>query len=403
VTPSGWHAADPPQRPVLFVNPKSGGGKAEHAGVAEHARERGIDVVEVRPDSNLQMLVDEAVTRGADALGMAGGDGSLAVVAAAARAHRLPFVCVPAGTRNHFALDLGVDREDVVGALDAFVDGGERVVDLADVNGRVFVNNVSLGIYAEAVQQPGYRNAKLRTLLDTIPDAVSSNAPEAPLSFTGPDGERCESHATVLVSNNSYRLGRLIGTGTRPHLDRGMLGVIVLGEGAAVLVLEGYRRAKRRGVPIYAEITGYGASSDAYHLTQPAPHHEGAARSMRMARIVVDLLTAKQRLFVREYLLDLNATQAAIRAGYSRRTASEIGYENLRKPQIARLIRTLRKTGASHAAMTGSGSAVFGLFARRTAAASAARALRRTASPRPLVTLVTRTLNRMRYRALARV
>jgi hypothetical protein len=64
MTPSGWHAADPPQRPVLFVNPKSGGGKAARAGVAEHARERGIDVVEVSPDSNLQMLVDEAVTRG---------------------------------------------------------------------------------------------------------------------------------------------------------------------------------------------------------------------------------------------------------------------------------------------------------------------------------------------------
>ena len=94
----------------------------------------------------------DAVDRGADALAMAGGDGSQAIVAAIAAELGLPYACVPAGTRNHFALDLGVDRDDVVGALDAFVDGGERVVDLAEVNGRVFVNNVSLGLYAEAVQ-----------------------------------------------------------------------------------------------------------------------------------------------------------------------------------------------------------------------------------------------------------
>ena len=82
----------------------------------------------------------------------------------------LPFACIPAGTRNHFALDLGVDRNDVVGALDAFVNGGERRVDLAEVNGRVFVNNVSLGLYADAVQREGYRDAKLHTVLDTVPE-----------------------------------------------------------------------------------------------------------------------------------------------------------------------------------------------------------------------------------------
>ncbi|TCM37008.1 diacylglycerol kinase-like protein [Kribbella sp. VKM Ac-2568] len=105
---------------------------------------------------------------GADALWVAGGDGSLAVVAAAAAAtHGLPFVCVPAGTRNHFALDLGVDPHDVLGALEAFTGGIERLIDVADVNGRLFLNNVSLGIYGEAVRSPGYRDAKMRTLLET--------------------------------------------------------------------------------------------------------------------------------------------------------------------------------------------------------------------------------------------
>ena len=106
----GWRAVDPPRRPVLFVNPRSGGGRAAQAELVERARERGIDALVLGPHQDLAALVDEAVADGADALGVAGGDGSLAVVAAAARAHGLPFVCVPAGTRNHFALDLGVDR-----------------------------------------------------------------------------------------------------------------------------------------------------------------------------------------------------------------------------------------------------------------------------------------------------
>jgi Diacylglycerol kinase catalytic domain len=158
----GWQPADPVQRPVLFVNPNSGGGRAARAGVAERARERGIEVRILRLDRSLATLVDEAVARGADALGTAGGR-SMAVVVGAARANGLPFVCIPAGTRNHFAIDLGVDPHDLVGALDAFTDGVERRIDLAEVNGRLFLNNVSLGIYGDAVRREGYRNAKART------------------------------------------------------------------------------------------------------------------------------------------------------------------------------------------------------------------------------------------------
>ncbi len=151
--------AERPRRPVVVVNPRSGDGRATAAGLAEAARDRGIDVVVLRPGEDLAALVRGAVERGADALGMAGGDGSQAVVAAVAAEAGLPYACIPAGTRNHFAVDLGVDRDDVVGALDALVDGGERVVDLAEVNGRDFVNNVSLGVYAEAVQSSCYRTA----------------------------------------------------------------------------------------------------------------------------------------------------------------------------------------------------------------------------------------------------
>ena len=219
----------PPQRPVLFYNPKSGGGTAQRFRLADEARTRGIEPIELRPGEDLERLVRTAVADGADGLAMAGGDGSQAVVAAIAAQHDLPYACIPAGTRNHFALDLGVDRDDVVGALDAFVDGGERRVDLAEVNGRVFVNNVSLGLYAEAVQRPGYREAKLRTLVGTLPEALGPGGPGLDLRWTDPGGREQRAGAAILVSNNCYRLGRAIGSGTRPRLDERVLGIAVAG------------------------------------------------------------------------------------------------------------------------------------------------------------------------------
>ncbi len=217
-----------PRRAVLFFNPKSGGGKAEKFNVAEEARNRGIEPIELQRGDDLEALVRAAVADGADGLAMAGGDGSQAIVAAVAAEAGLPYACIPAGTRNHFALDLGVDREDVVGALDAFVDGGRRRVDLAEVNGRVFVNNVSLGVYAEAVQRPGYRESKIRTLLDTVPEVLGPDGGSGDLRWTGPDGREHSANATILVSNNRYRLGRAIGSGTRPRIDDGVLGIAAL-------------------------------------------------------------------------------------------------------------------------------------------------------------------------------
>ena len=183
----------------------------------------------LEPGNDLETLVREAVADGADALGMAGGDGSLAVVAAAASAHGMPFVCVPAGTRNHFARDLGVARHDLVGALDAFTDGLERSIDLGDVNGRPFLNNVSLGIYGDAVQQAGYRDAKVRTLLQTAEEVVGPSAPPPPTLHVVDDLGRDHPHpAVVLVSNNPYALDLPPLVGTRPALDGGRLGIVVL-------------------------------------------------------------------------------------------------------------------------------------------------------------------------------
>lgn len=224
----GWAPADPLRRPVLFVNPRSGGGKAVRAALADRARERGIEVVVLGPDANLEALAAGAVAGGADALGVGGGDGSLAVVAEAAQAHGLAFVCIPAGTRNHFALDLGVDRHDLVGALDAFTDGVERHIDVAQVDGRVFLNNVSLGIYGDAVQRSEYRDAKVRTLLETAQVVLGPSRAVSGLHLVDDTGREHRGPAVVLVSNNPYAVDRPLVTGTRPTLTGGRLGILVL-------------------------------------------------------------------------------------------------------------------------------------------------------------------------------
>jgi diacylglycerol kinase family enzyme len=228
--PFGWRRVDAPRRPVLLVNPRSGGGVASRAGVAERARALGVETVVLDLDNgpSLAVVASAAVAEGADALGMAGGDGSLAVVAGAAAAHGLPFVCIPAGTRNHFALDVGIDRRDVLGALGAFTDGVERRIDLAEVNGRLFLNNMSLGIYGDAVQRQAYRDAKMRTLVETAQQVLGPSGKAPVLRFTDDAGrEHC--HAGILlVSNNPYALDRALARGTRPALDTGELGIVVI-------------------------------------------------------------------------------------------------------------------------------------------------------------------------------
>lgn len=220
--------AAPPSHAVVIWNPRSGGGKALKADLSGAARARGITPIELTPGSDIATLVLDAIANGADAVAAAGGDGTQALVASIVAAHDLPFACIPAGTRNHFALDLGVDRDDVTGALDAFVSGGERTVDIADVNGRTFVNNVSLGLYAEAVQSAGYRDAKLRTILETAPNALGGGTGSgSDLRWSGPDGATNDTAAVILVSNNVYRLGRVLASGTRPRLDAGVLGIAV--------------------------------------------------------------------------------------------------------------------------------------------------------------------------------
>jgi diacylglycerol kinase family enzyme len=211
---------------VLIMNLKSGGGKAKRFDLAAEARRRGIEPVVLRPGDDLLELAENAIAGGAQVIGMAGGDGSQALVATVAARHDVPLVCIPAGTRNHFALDLGLDRDDVLGALDGFGDAVERRIDLAQVNDRVFVNNASLGVYAKVVQSEAYRDAKLETWTRMLPDLLGPDAEPIDLEFTAPDGTSCADAPLVLVSNNPYQLTNLAGAGTRERIDTGTLGVV---------------------------------------------------------------------------------------------------------------------------------------------------------------------------------
>jgi diacylglycerol kinase family enzyme len=217
----------PARRGVLIMNLKSGGGKAERFSLVDECRKRGIEPVVLQPGDDLAALARDAIARGADVVGMAGGDGSQASVAEVAADHDVPFVVVPAGTRNHLALDLGIDRDDVVGALDAFAGAVEQPMDLAMVNGRVFVNNVSLGLYAAVVRSPEYRDAKVDTTLAALPTVLGPGTRPFDLRFDGPDRVHHDGAHMVLVSNGPY--GHSVRTmASRASVRDGVLGVTAL-------------------------------------------------------------------------------------------------------------------------------------------------------------------------------
>lgn len=241
-----------PRQPVLICNPWSGGGKVSKFGLVEQAENLGVEVIMLDHGLDLEQLARDAVARGSDCLAMAGGDGSQALVASIAIEHDVPFVCVAAGTRNHFALDLGLDREDPRSGLDAFRDGIERRIDYATVGDRLFVNNVSLGIYATIVQQPGYRDSKSEVTKALLPEMLGKTHEPFDLQLTEPDGTEVDGSFLVQVSNNPYVLGATLDASQRRRLDTGTLGVVAItastgAEAAEVATLSalGQRRRSR--------------------------------------------------------------------------------------------------------------------------------------------------------------
>ncbi|MFF4145990.1 diacylglycerol/lipid kinase family protein [Streptomyces sp. NPDC001698] len=218
----------PLHHPVLIMNPKSGDGKVGRFGLVEKTEALGCRVILLNTSAqqDLAAIARRAVADGADLLGVAGGDGTQALVAAVAAQHGLPFLVIPAGTRNHFALDLGLDRADPSRALEALTDGVDLRIDLGDVSGRVFVNTASLGAYAEIVQRPEYRDAKAATALAELPDLLTGYT-GARLTVQA-EGTRLDDPQALLVSNNPYATGQVLEAGRRSRLDGGVLGLLAV-------------------------------------------------------------------------------------------------------------------------------------------------------------------------------
>jgi diacylglycerol kinase family enzyme len=228
------------------MNPKSGGGKVEKFDLRRKAEVLGAEVflIDGPEPVDVAQVAREAVARGADLLGVAGGDGTQALVAGVAADHGIPFVVISAGTRNHFALDLGLDRTDPSACLGALSDGVELRVDLGMINGQVFVNNASFGAYAEIVETPAYRGDKLNTTLNLLPDLLQGH--RGARFSAQVDGTEIRAPQALLVANNPYGTGDIAGLSRRARLDRGLLGVTgvnVRNAGQAVDLLRGRRAA----------------------------------------------------------------------------------------------------------------------------------------------------------------
>ena len=246
----------PPHHPFLIMNPRSGGGKVGRFDLVGKARVLGAEVFLLGgPDPvDVAGVARTAVRRGADLLGVAGGDGTQAIVAAVAAECGIPFMVISAGTRNHFAMDLGLDRDDPATCLDALTDGVELRVDLGLIGERTFVNNASFGAYAFVVQSPAYRADKTATTLDLLPDVLTGHRGSrlrlgiGPLVVSGPQA--------VLISNNPYAAGDIAGLGRRARLDSGVLGVLavrVAGATDTVRLLRG-RRSKMLTIVTATEV-----------------------------------------------------------------------------------------------------------------------------------------------------
>ncbi|CAL9359996.1 diacylglycerol/lipid kinase family protein [Streptomyces sp. enrichment culture] len=269
----------PPRQPVLIMNPRSGGGKVDRFGLREKAERLGARVILLDPDRPVDVteLARRAVADGADLLGAAGGDGTQALVAAVAAEHGLPFLVISAGTRNHFALDLGLDRDDPASCLDALTDGVEIRVDLGFAGDRPFVNNASFGAYAAIVQSPAYREDKIGTSLELLPDLLTGQ--QGPRLVARAGDTTITAPQAVLISNNPYRTDDPFGLGRRDRIDTGVLGVLgVKVEGAvdaAALLLgpepSGLTILTAREAVVEADRDEVEAGVDGEALVLPAP------------------------------------------------------------------------------------------------------------------------------------
>jgi len=202
---------------LLLINPRAGRARPDAEELKAEAERRGIEARAVKEGEDVAELARSAET---EVLGAAGGDGSVASVAAVAVERGLPFVCVPFGTRNHFARDLGLDRDDPFAALDAF-GGEEHRVDVGRVGERRFLNNVSLGAYAALVHRRERHRRRGQMLAGAR--ALWLSLRERRRVWARLDGRPVDARV-LLIASNRYELS-LFSIGERERLDEGRLHV----------------------------------------------------------------------------------------------------------------------------------------------------------------------------------
>jgi diacylglycerol kinase family enzyme len=269
-----------PKRAFLIMNPRSGGGKVTKFGLKEKAEALGAEVALLEGPGvvDVAALARQAVADGADLLGVAGGDGTQALVAGIAAEHDLPFLVISAGTRNHFAMDLGLDRDDPATCLDALTeDGVEERIDLGIIGDRTFVNNASFGAYAEIVESPAYRDDKRGTTLQMLPEILNGHR-GAKLHATAGDTTIIGPQA-LLVSNNPYEGGDIAGLSRRARLDAGTLGVVAVTVNSALQAATLLRGARGQGlttltadeVVVDAEVPEIPVGIDGETVIMPTP------------------------------------------------------------------------------------------------------------------------------------
>lgn len=205
---------------AIAVNPKSGPEDYDPAEELHRLLPRAR-VLELSPEHGVDELLRGAMRAGGvRALGVAGGDGSVAAAAAVALEHGLPLAVLPAGTLNHFARDVGVETAEEVAT--AVRSGSAVQVDVAEVNGTPFLNTASIGVYPEVVQRRDRLSGRMGKWAAMTVAAAQVLRHSTPLTLV--INERPRKVWILFVGNCCYR-PRGLSPAWRPTLVDGLLDV----------------------------------------------------------------------------------------------------------------------------------------------------------------------------------
>lgn len=252
---------------AVILNASSGNGTA--AKVADRLREifaaAGREArITLAGGGEINAAMRRAVEDGCDTLVVGGGDGTINCGASAVVGRKIPLGVLPLGTLNHFAKDLGIPL-DLDEAAKVLLEGVVCKVDVGEVNGRIFLNNSSLGVYPAIVRLRDKYRATLRGKWLAALWAgltVMRRNPFLAVRIVVEGEKIVRRTPLVLVANNEYRMSG-INAGTRESLARGHLALYVVNAEqrpgllrlAWQVLLKGAERAKEIDLITVEEVT----------------------------------------------------------------------------------------------------------------------------------------------------